>query len=302
MRPHRAVIAPVALMAALLLAACSGGGDGGVATDAGAAPPAASVTPAAEATVAATLSPNIRPIDEILDGPIRIEATDVSAVLRVDTTIDVMCTVVYGTDTTYGSISTDPDMGGAAHADHFAPLRGLPPDTVIHYRVQGTAADGTVYVGEDMTFRTAPAAAASSTADEPQNLASAAAGASVVEVSSAYANSPSWAGANAIDGDAGTEWSSDGDGDGAFITIQLAEPTQISRLGIWTRTMGATAQITRFQVVTESGVTLGPFDVPDAAGPHLYPVAVRAQTLRFEVVTSSGGNTGLVELIVYAEQ
>ena len=151
-----------------------------------------------------------------------------------------------------------------------------------------------------MTFRTLPLAEGSSASGEPRNLASAAVGATVIEVSSSYANSASWAGANAIDGNALTEWSSHGDGDDAFITIQLAEPTDIGRLGIWTRTMGATAQITRFQVVTESGVILGPFDVPDAGGPHIYAVAARAQTLRFEVVASSGGNTGLVELVVYA--
>ena len=55
----------------------------------------------------------VRDIEEILEGPIQItDLTDSGAVVRVDTTVAVVCSVVYGTDTSYGSQSTDLDMAG----------------------------------------------------------------------------------------------------------------------------------------------------------------------------------------------
>ena len=186
-------------------------------------------------------------------------------------------------------------MAGRAHRDHQAPLRGLLPDSVYHFRVQGTGPDGTLYVSEDMSFRTPPEQ--ESAAEFGRNLASLEAGARVVAASSFFANSESWRPENAIDGDAQTEWSSAGDGDAAFITIELTERVELSAVGLWSRTMGATAQIIRFRVVTEDGEVLGPFDVADASDLFTFPVEATARTLRFEVVESSGGNTGVVELV-----
>ena len=244
-------------------------------------------------------SPAIRSIEEILAGPVEIVdlATD-SAVVRADTTIDVVCSVVFGKDERYGSQSTDPDMGGLPHGQHRAPLRGLEPDTVYHYRLQGSGPDGTIYASDDLTFRTATADDEGT--DYGNNVASLGAGARVVEASSAFGSGSAWAAGNAIDGDPGTEWSSAGDGDAAFITMELAEPHELTAVGFWTRTMGSTAQTSRFQVVTGDGTILGPFAVPDASRMHVFPVSVLAQVLRFEVVTSSGGNTGAVEIAAFA--
>lgn len=125
----------------------------------------------------------------------------------------------------------------------------------------------------------------------------------VAGVSSNYGgggnNSP-WGANNAIDGDPSTEWSSDGDGDDAWIEIELAQEYEISTVGFWTRTMGATAQIERFRVQTGQGEVLGPFDLQGAAGMEFFSVQARTRRLRFEVVSSSGGNTGAVEIAVYA--
>lgn len=240
-----------------------------------------------------------RPLDEILDGPVEItDLTATRAVVRVETTVEVVCSVVYGTDTDYGSQSTDLDMGGRAHSSHAAPLRGLDPDTVYHYRLQGSASDGTFYVSDDMTFRT-PAADASMQ-DHGVNLASAAAGARIAEASSQFGGSATWAPENAIDGEPDTEWSSAGDGDDAFITVELAQPSELTAVGLWTRTMGSSAQISRFRVVTEDGTVLGPFELAGSNQMYVFPVSATAQRLRFEVVESSGGNTGVVELAAYA--
>lgn len=242
--------------------------------------------------------PATSPIEDILGGGIRLEDVGPnSANLRVVTTLPVVCAVVFGHDTTYGNISTDPDMGGTAHSEHWAPLRGLEPDTVYHYRLQGTGADGTLYVSEDMTFQTAPGAP--NQADRGPNLASASEGASVRDASSVFGGSSAWQAENAIDGDTSTEWSSNGDGDAAFITIDLGEETRLTAVGLWSRTMGTSAEIKQFQVVTDRGETLGPFTLPDANGLHIFDVSAIARSLRFEVVSSSGGNTGAVEVAAY---
>jgi hypothetical protein len=270
---QRALLGAAAL-AAVLLSACGGNSDSGA---------------------------DVRSIDEISVAP--LEVVDIgaqSAVVSLDTTVDVVCSVVYGTDTSYGMQATDTDMMGTGHDRHRPTMRGLEPDTLYHFRVQGTAADGAVYVSDDMTFRTAPerdGAGATGT-----NLASTEMGARVVDVSSAFGNSESWSGENASDGDPASEWSSQGDGDGAFIVVELAEQSALTSIGLWTRTMGTSAQIEQFRVVTDGGRVLGPFDVPDASGMHVYPVSAEARQLRFEVTASSGGNTGVVELAAFAEE
>lgn len=242
--------------------------------------------------------PRVSSIEHILEGDILIEdiGSD-SANVRVVTTISVVCAVVFGTDESYGGISTDPDMGGAAHTDHHAPLRGLEPDTVYHYRLQGTGLDGTLYASDDLTFRTAAGDPAQTT--RGPNLASAAEGASVREASSVFGGSAAWKAENAIDGDPSTEWSSNGDGDDAFITVELRDETQLTAVGLWSRTMGSSAEIVQFQVMTDRGETLGPFALDDANGLHTFDIMAVARWLRFEVVSSSGGNTGVVEVAAY---
>jgi hypothetical protein len=107
-------------------------------------------------------------------------------------------------------------------------------------------------------------------------------------------------GANkAFDGDTNTEWSSNGDGDKAWIEIDLGKDYAITSLGFQTRTMGTSAQIQRFQAITDRGENLGPFDLPDAKFVYNFPVSTTVRTLRFEVLKSSGGNTGAAEIQVY---
>ena len=243
----------------------------------------------------------VQPIDAILASP--IEITDVSsegALVRVNTSIDVVCSVVFGTSTNYGSQSTDLDMAGRGHSTHAPALRNLEPDTLYHYRLQGSGPDGTLYVSDDMTFRTS--AAQASQPGNRTNLASLTVGARVVEASSQFGDSAAWRPENAIDGDPDTEWSSAGDGDAAYIVIELAKPEQIETIALWTRTMGSSAQITSFKVITEDGIELGPFDVPDGLQIYEFAVSASAQRLRFEVVSSSGGNTGLIEIAVFAKE
>jgi hypothetical protein len=259
-----------------------------------------SVAPTPTVQVGTGRAYEIRSIEEISAGgsPQVVDITAADAVLIFESSIPVACSVVYGKTTAYGQISVDQDMTAGAHTDHHPILLGLEPDTEYHYRVQGTAADGTLYVSEDMTFRTQPVEEKAEV-----NLASLAAGARVVAVSSNFggaANDGSWGANGAIDGQRGTAWSSSGDGNAAFIGIELAQAARLYAVEVWTRTMSnGTAQIRAFTLTTGAGEILGPFELPDAAQPYRFELDVVARSLRLDVVESSGGNTGLVEFAVY---
>lgn len=244
----------------------------------------------------------VRPITDILvSGP---EFTDIgteTATVLVETNIPVACAVVYGTTPAYGQIAVDSDMAGGGHTDHHPLLTGLKPDTVYYARLEGVGPDGTLYRSEEYIFRT-PSADAQM--EDLSNLASTANGARVVGVSSNYgggADDSSFGALNAIDGNPATQWSSNGEGDEAWIEIELAAETHVTRIGFWTRTMGSSAQIESFQIVTDRGETIGPFALSDASQVFYFEADFVARRLRFEAVTTSGGNTGAIEIEVYGE-
>ena len=244
-------------------------------------------SPSAVGSPAATQDP-----DAVVDFT-AIQATDIalvldpggtSATVTVSTTIDAACAVVFGEDETFGRLATDPGMGGSAHRDHHVVLGGLRPGTTYVYRFQGSAVDGRLYRSQLFTFTT-PTPSASG----PVDLA---VGAGIVAVSSEY--SPAFAAANAVDGDRSTEWSSAGDGDAAFITIDLGRLVDVSGVAFQTRQMSDGSAVTRTFSVTADGTTLGPFPANETV-----PVTVSAQVLRFDVATSTGGNTGATEIEVF---
>lgn len=223
-----------------------------------------------------------------VSGPeIEVDPSGTVAVLTVETSIDAICAVSYGEGEPAGSIATDREMEPEGHSEHRAILSGLKPDTEYSYRLQGVGTDGRLYQSEVFTFRTPEV---SESALGP-NLAK---GGTVIEVSSEF--SSSFAAANAVDGDLGTEWSSRGDGDDAFITIDLGQETEVAAVAFRTREMSDGTAITSSFTITVDGVdTYGPFP----AGPDPVEVSFRGQTLRFDVAESTGGNTGAVEIEVY---
>jgi hypothetical protein len=248
----------------------------------------------------------ILPLEELpggFEGPNVLEDTGTSGVIQFTSGVPTMCNVAYGTDTDYGSLATMPMMSGAVR-EHAVTLTGFTPETIYHYRITLTDEQARVYQSQDFTFTTV-AASSEDEVDQPEgeNVASLAAGARVVGVSSNWgggANDSAFGADNAIDGQPNTEWSSDGDGDDAWVEIELSQTYDVHTIGFWTRTMSdGTAQIFRFTVTTDQGETFGPFDLPDAKRIYTFPVQFTARTLRFDAVETSGGNTGAVEIEVY---
>ena len=240
--------------------------------------------------------------DLLAEGPTVTDITPYSATVLATTDVDVVCGVSYGPTADYGWIATDMDMAGGGHVDHHPLLTGLEPDTEYHYSFGGIDVDGNVYRSGDFTFRTPPLDASEARRPAGDNLALSGNGARVAGASSVFGgggNDRPRGGDNAIDGDAGTQWSTQGDGDAGWIEIQLPGETRVTSIGFWTRTMGTSAEIFSFRVITDRGEVAGPFELGGAGAPHYFPTDLTAERLRFENVSTSGGNTGAVEIEVY---
>lgn len=243
----------------------------------------------------------VRPIASVsAAGPPRIvDITATSASLVFESTIPLACSVVYGETGAFGHVAVDQDMNGGAHNDHHPLLAGLKPDTEYVYRVQGTAADGSMFMSQVRTFRTAAAAAGGA-----MNLAAPESGGRIAAVSSNFggaANDGRWGAESAVDGRPETAWSSNGDGDDAFVEIAFAGVKHVGAVEVWTRTMSnGTAQTYAFTLTTDRGEMFGPFRLADASRAYRFEVDLVASRLRLDVIESSGGNTGLVEFAVFA--
>ncbi len=234
----------------------------------------------------------IAPLSEIArDGPPKLEnVTQTGAKVTFHSKIPLATMVVFGETRDYGKLAKSVSTDTLTSRKHVAELTGLEPNTLYYYRVQGIAADGTIYVGRSMAFRTLRKET-DLTGLVPVPM-------QVVAVSSNYgraANNDPWGADSAVDGDETTAWASHGDGDAAFLEVDLGALKQIDAVDVRSREMAdGSARIIRFRIVTETGQEFGPFTLPDARKAYRFPIGVKARRLRFEALESTGGNTGLV--------
>jgi hypothetical protein len=264
-RPSRAAL-PVALAAAsaLLLAGCGGAGGG------------------------------VRDFSAVEVGKrtVQVAADGRSAVVHLRTSPPTVCAIAYGRTTSLGSIANDPSMGGTAISSHTVVLRDLSPNTTYRYRLTATDARGRVFQSSTLaTFRTTPRASATAGRDI-------AVGARVVAVSSQFDGA--YRAANAVDGNLATEWSSNGDGSHAFLTVDLGAAHRVRGVAFLTREMSDGSAITRTFAVVVGGRRYGPFPAGNRVDARVATVSFTARRLRFEVVRSTGGNTGAAEIEVFA--
>lgn len=237
----------------------------------------------------------IRPFSQVEVGRthLQLAANGRSAIVQVTTEPPTVCAIAYGRTDVLGSIADDPNMGGTAIARHTVVLGGLQPGRTYYYRLTATDARGRVFQSRRLVRFTTPtpARAGSKGADV-------AIGAKVLAVSSQW--SSAYKAANAVDGSLTSAWASNGDGNHAFITIELKRSYHVTGVAFITRQMADGSAITRTFAVVDGHRRYGPFPAGAPADPRVAHVRFVGRVLRFEVVTSTGGNTGADEIEVFA--
>ena len=216
---------------------------------------------------------------------------------RVTTTEPMICAIVWGETDAFGRFNNSMAMNGTGIVDHDVTLPDVVPGRTYVFVVQGTTADGSLYRSEPGTF-TIPATTptAATTADATTNLAL---GADVLDVSSEFG--AAYAADNAIDGSGATEWATAGDGDDAYIVVDLGSAVPIGRVELLTRSMpDGTAIIDSYTVTVDDQPPRGPFPAGTPADPQPSAVDVTGQVVRIDVERSSGGNVGAVEIRLLA--
>lgn len=179
-------------------------------------------------------------------------------------------------------------MQGGAHHTHGPLLTGLTPDTEYNYLLQGSDAAGTIYRSRPLTFRTPPA----DVNDLGTNIALSA---TVTATSSEF--SDAFTATNAIDGKTQTEWSTAGDGDDAYIEIDLGQPYDITAIAFRTRHMTDGTATTNTYTITIDRQILGSHPSNE---PVLLEPPITGRTVRIDAEETTGGNTGATEIEIYA--
>lgn len=241
--------------------------------------------------------------DQVEFSNVRVEEiTATSAVVRFTTSLPTTCEVEYGTAAdALDDIALDPSMTPMnPHAlDHEVPLSGLDAASVYFYRARASTPEGDTFFSAVADFTTMN----DTTDPGMMNVAMLSQGASVVDVSSNFGgmdNDSTWGIHNALDGDPGTEWATNGDGDDAFVMLDLGQSRTITQVKFQSRRMtDGSSIITQFRLRWSSGMmTRGPFDAPDPLQMYTFDIdpPITTDSLRIEAVTTTGGNTGTKEI------
>jgi hypothetical protein len=232
------------------------------------------------------------------------EISATRAVVRFTTDIETSCEVRFGfAEDALAQSATDPNMDpeNPYAIEHQVPLEDLPPDTVVYFRAAVTTKGERTFLSPVDTFTTL----AADDAPVRTNVALIAAGSEVTDRSSNYggaADDATWGANNAIDGSMSTEWSSNGDGDDAFVTLDLGTERELTGFGFRSRKMSdGSAIITSVTLLLDDATFLGPFDTPDPDTLYVFDFdpPQLTTTVRLDAETTTGGNTGAKEIELY---
>jgi len=233
------------------------------------------------------------------------ELTATRAVLRFTTSQPTSCRALFGTSAaTLERSATDPNMApGTLVTDHTVPLEDLTPATPWYWRAEATDRDGRVFLSDLRDFTTP---AGNGVGGTLVNVALLSLGTTVTAVSSNFGGGgvdTGFGANNALDGAMATEWSTNGDGNGAWVELDLGAPRAIQGVGFRSRKMtDGTSIIRAFRMRLDDGVWRGPFDTPNPDEAYRFDLDVTAttRTVRLEATDTSGGNTGAKEIELYA--
>jgi len=204
-------------------------------------------------------------------------------------------------------------------------LQGLEADT--SYFVEGCFVDTKrdVCCTPTASFMTQAQEGSDSSSCLGPNVALLDQGAVVNDVSSNWSNQDndgSFGANKAIDGRSASAWSSDADGNDAWIEIMLPEPRQIAGVGVWSRTMGTSSEIKTFQLTLSDSSSsmmpetaegrvahvIGPLELEDTTQLYMFDITdqysgdgeiPKVDLIRLDVLTSTEFNTGLRTFEVY---
>jgi hypothetical protein len=225
------------------------------------------------------------------------------AVLRFDTSVDTSCEALFGTaEGALDRSATDPDMVPGTFVDsHRIPLEDLLPQTSYDVRALAQTPEQASYESDLFTFATLEDG---SGADLYENVALLSAGARVLGKSSNWSDGDddSSFGANlAIDGLMNTAWSSAGDGDDAWLELDLGQERHLIQIGFRSRDMTDGTSIVQEFELSFDGEPAGRFMTPDPDITYVFPISpVDVQVVRVDAVVTTGGNTGIRELQLYS--
>ncbi|MGE0140654.1 MAG: discoidin domain-containing protein [Ilumatobacteraceae bacterium] len=219
-------------------------------------------------------------------------------VFRVSTTEPMICAIVWGETEELGRFNNSLAMNGTGIVDHDVFLPGAVAGRTYYFRVQGSTADGTLYQSDMATF-TIPGPRVPTSTDSAGRGKNLALDATILEVSSEF--SDGFAAANAIDDSGTTEWATAGDGDDAFIVLDLGEEREIAGVEFITRSMLDGSSVTEtFSVTIDDAEPAGPFPAGTPVEPNTAALDKSGRVVRVDVDTSTGGNVGAVEIRVLA--
>lgn len=238
---------------------------------------------------------------------LRIEDIGISrAVLRFDTSVPTTCEAEYGLSADeLSNTAIDPNMmEGAFELAHEIPLEDLLPATTYYYRAKATDAQGVTAYSDVQSFSTLIGPT-----DGLVNIAALEKGALVTSVSSNFGgssdNNSSFGANKAFDNIMATEWSSNGDGDDAFVEIDLGETKVIEMLAFRSRKMSdGSSIILSFEILANGLTKLGPYETPDPDILYTFDLdePLSARTIRLDAVSTTGGNTGIKEFQLLQSQ
>ena len=223
------------------------------------------------------------------------------AVVRFDTSLPTSCEVRYGVEVdALNQSATDPNMApGQLSYTHDVPLEDLEPATTYYFAARAVDRAGKPYLSQTLDF----ASLADETTNLGQNLALLSGGAQVTQVSSNWAegdNDSSFGANNAFDGQMASEWSSNGDGDGAWVELKLDSEHLLTTFAFRSRQMSDGSSIVKRVELWLDGASVGAFDTPDPSERYEFTFEpTRASLARVSVLASTGGNTGAREIELY---
>ena len=248
-------------------------------------------------------SDDVLPFSEIQDSEFSFELDPLDpgrAIFRVTTTEPSICSITWGSTEALGHLNNSLSMNGTGIIQHDVVLPGAEAGQAYFFSVQGSTADGRLFRSDvaSFTLPEAPEATGGNPVDRGPNLALAAI---VADASSEF--NDGFGASRAIDGDLSTEWSTRGDGDGGYITIDLGRVAELGGFEFITRSMAdGSAITTEYTVTLDDGEALGPFPAGSPADARFQAVSASGQILRFDIEASTGGNTGAVEVRVFGLQ